>query len=145
MSKREQRSHAPDIEVTRIFTKTDKLICLPSRVHRDVSLGNIFLPGGSVDRAKLMDFEIAKSMDPSNATVIGTDFAGKYSYVSPEQVGLFGGWVDLRSAIYSLVLVPAAAAIGCGKKLDRGSTTAAMIAARQQALISLRCQPLFVR
>jgi hypothetical protein len=91
MSEREQRSHAPDIEVTHIFTKADKLICLPSRVHREVSLRNILLPGRSVDRAKLKDFEIAKSMDPSNATVIGTDFAGKYSYVSPEQVCLVGG------------------------------------------------------
>jgi hypothetical protein len=74
-----------------------------------------------------------------------TDFAAKYFCVSPGQVGLFGGWVDPRSDIYSLDLVLAAAAIGFGKKLDRGSTTAALIAARQQALISLRCQPLFVR
>jgi hypothetical protein len=42
MSEREQWSHAPDIEVPLIFTKADKLICLPSRLHRDVSLRNIF-------------------------------------------------------------------------------------------------------
>jgi hypothetical protein len=90
MSEREQRSHAPDIEVPLSFTKADKLICLPSRLHRDVSLANILLPGGSVDRAKLMNFEIAKSMHPSN--VIGTDFCGKYPYVSLEQsVCLAGG------------------------------------------------------
>jgi len=101
-------------------------------VHRDVSPENILLPGGSVDRAKLIDFGIAKSMDPSGVTVIGGDFAGKFSYVSPEQVGLFGGRVDLRSDIYSLGLVLAAAAMGFGKKLDMGSTAPTMIAARQR-------------
>ena len=101
-------------------------------VHRDVSPENILLPGGSVDRAKLIDFGIAKSTDPSGMTVIGGDFAGKFSYVSPEQVGLFGGRVDLRSDIYSLGLVLAAAAMGFGKKLDMGSTAPTMIAARQK-------------
>ena len=65
-------------------------------------------------------------------TIIGSDFAGKYSYVSPEQVGLFGGKVDLRSDIYSLGLVLAAAAIGFGKKLDMGNSAPSMIAARQR-------------
>ncbi len=102
-------------------------------VHRDVSPENILLPEGRVDRAKLIDFGIAKAMGPANATVLGGEFAGKYSYVSPEQVGLFGGEVDLRSDIYSLGLVLATAAIGFGKKLDMGSSPATMIAARQLA------------
>jgi hypothetical protein len=100
-------------------------------VHRDVSPENILLPDGDIDRAKLIDFGIAKSMDPSGLTIIGSDFAGKYSYVSPEQVGLFGGRVDLRSDIYSLGLVLAAAAIGFGRKLDMGNSAPTMIAARQ--------------
>ena len=100
-------------------------------VHRDVSPENILLPDGDIDRAKLIDFGIAKSMDPSGMTIIGSDFAGKYSYVSPEQVGLFGGRVDLRSDIYSLGLVLAAAAIGFGRKLDMGNSAPTMIAARQ--------------
>src|SRR6516162_1119114 len=101
-------------------------------VHRDVSPENILLPDGNIDRAKLIDFGIAKSTDPSGLTVIGSDFAGKYSYVSPEQVGLSGGRVDLRSDIYSLGLVLAAAAIGFGRKLDMGSSAPTMIAARQR-------------
>src|SRR3954452_881500 len=64
-------------------------------VHRDVSPGNILLPEGNIDRAKLIDFGIAKSTDPAALTVVGSNFAGKYSYVSPEQLGLFGGRVDL--------------------------------------------------
>jgi hypothetical protein len=101
-------------------------------VHRDVSPENILLPDGNVDRAKLIDFGIAKSTDSSSQTVVGSDFAGKYSYVSPEQVGLFGGRVDLRSDIYSLGLVLAAAAMGFGRKLDMGSSGPTMLAARQQ-------------
>ena len=34
-------------------------------VHRDMSPENILLPEGSIDRAKLIDFGIAKSTDPS--------------------------------------------------------------------------------
>ena len=45
-------------------------------VHRDVSPENILLPDGDIDRAKLIDFGIAKSMDPSGMTIIGSDFAG---------------------------------------------------------------------
>src|SRR5215471_13474536 len=101
-------------------------------VHRDVSPENILLPDGSIDRAKLIDFGIAKSMDPSGLTIIGSDFAGKYSFVSPEQIGLFGGRVDLRSDIYSLGLVLAAAAIGFGRKLEMGNSAPTMIAARQR-------------
>jgi hypothetical protein len=100
-------------------------------VHRDVSPENILLPEGSIDRAKLIDFGIAKSTDSAALTMIGSDFAGKYSYVSPEQVGLFGGRVDLRSDVYSLGLVLAAAAIGFGRKLDMGNSAPTMIAARQ--------------
>jgi serine/threonine protein kinase len=101
-------------------------------VHRDVSPENILLPGGSVDRAKLIDFGIAKSMASTSATLIGDTFAGKYSFASPEQVGLYGGQVDLRSDIYSLGLVLAAAAIGFGKRLDMGNSPATMLAARQR-------------
>jgi hypothetical protein len=101
-------------------------------MHGDVSPENILLPEGSVDRAKLIDFGIAKSMAASSATPIGDTFAAKYSFASPEQVGLYGGKVDLRSDIYSLGLVLAAAAIGFGKKLDMGNLPATMHAARQR-------------
>lgn len=101
-------------------------------VHRDVSPQNIILPGGKIEAAKLIDFGIAKSVDPGYLTLIGSNFAGKYSWVSPEQVGLYGGQVDQRSDIYSFGLVLAAAALGDSKKLDMGSSLATVIQTRQE-------------
>jgi len=46
-------------------------------IHRDLSPDNIILPEGDVDRAKLIDFGIAKSANPGDATVVGSSFAGK--------------------------------------------------------------------
>jgi hypothetical protein len=100
-------------------------------IHRDVSPENIILPQGEVSRAKLIDFGIAKAAD-AEATVIGANFAGKQAYASPEQLGLFGGHVDLRSDIYSLGLVLANAAIGFGKKLDMGTGLTEVLAKRAQ-------------
>ncbi len=98
-------------------------------VHRDMSPDNVILPAERLDRAKIIDFGIAKLTDPTSATVIGTDFAGKYSFVSPEQLGMFGGKVDERSDVYSLGLVLAAAALG--GPLDMGDTHASVIEARR--------------
>lgn len=89
-------------------------------VHRDVSPDNIILPGGQVARAKIIDFGIARSTQLGEGTVIGSGFAGKYNYVSPEQLGLGDGNVTGRSDIYSLGLV-LAEAIG-GRALDMGGT-----------------------
>ncbi|RAZ92481.1 serine/threonine protein kinase [Mesorhizobium hawassense] len=80
-------------------------------VHRDLSPDNIILPGGRVERAKIIDFGIARSAT-GGETLIGGRFAGKYNYVSPEQLGLYGGDVSEQSDIYSLGLVLAAALRG---------------------------------
>ncbi len=58
-------------------------------IHRDVTPDNIILPGGDPARAKIIDFGIARLAETQ--TVIGDGFAGKYRYVSPEQLGLQGG------------------------------------------------------
>jgi serine/threonine protein kinase len=60
-------------------------------IHRDLSPDNVILPGGRVDRAKIIDFGIARSSHVGGETLIGGKFAGKYNYVSPEQLGLNGG------------------------------------------------------
>ena len=103
----------------------DKLI-----YHRDISPDNIILVNGMVDQAKIIDFGIAKSAAAGDRTIIGNDFAGKFSYVSPEQLGMFGGEIDQRSDIYSLGLVLAAA--GLGHALNMGNSPASAVDARRQ-------------
>jgi hypothetical protein len=98
-------------------------------IHRDLSPDNVILPGGDIGQAKIIDFGISKLADPDAKTIIGTDFAGKYAYVSPEQLGMFGGQVDARSDIYSLGLVLAAAAQG--EPLDMGLSPISVVEARR--------------
>lgn len=81
-------------------------------VHRDLSPDNVILEEGSVEHAKLIDFGIAKSTKMGAGTLLQGQFAGKFNWVSPEQLGAYGGNVDGRSDIYSLALVTAAACRG---------------------------------
>ncbi len=97
-------------------------------IHRDVSPDNIILPNDNVTRAKIIDFGIARTTQ--HGTVIGSGFAGKYSYVSPEQLGLFGGDVTARSDIYSLGLVLAQALTG--KPIDMGGSQVEIIEKRRK-------------
>ena len=57
---------------------------------------NVIVPGGDVGRAKIIDFGIARSSYGRDGTIIGSGFAGKFNYVSPEQLGLFGGDVTAK-------------------------------------------------
>ena len=98
-------------------------------IHRDVSPDNIILPGENLARAKIIDFGIARS-GQGEGTVIGSGFAGKFSYVSPEQLGLFGGDVTAQSDIYSLGLVLAEAALG--KAIDMGHSHVDVIEKRRR-------------
>ena len=97
-------------------------------IHRDISPDNIILVDGEVDKAKIIDFGIAKS-SANEATLIGSGFAGKLNYVSPEQLGLAGGEVTAKSDIYSLGLVLAQAATG--KALPMGGTQVEVIEKRR--------------
>ena len=54
-------------------------------VHRDVKPGNIFLPAGDVDRAKLLDFGIAGWNVASQMLTAPGVRLGTLAYMSPEQ------------------------------------------------------------
>ncbi|HET9902540.1 MAG TPA: serine/threonine-protein kinase [Xanthobacteraceae bacterium] len=117
-------------------------------VHRDVTPDNIMIPlGADVARAKIIDFGIARSLQAGAQTVIGGGFAGKYNYVSPEQLGLFGGEVTPKSDIYSLGLVLVEALTG--RPLDMGGSQVAIIEKRRRVpdlgAIDMRIRPLIDR
>lgn len=89
-------------------------------VHRDMSPDNVLLPDRRLSEARIIDFGIAKDLDPSKATIVGEGFAGKLGYVAPEQFGDYsreiGPWTD----VYSLGLVILATALG--RDVDMGAT-----------------------
>lgn len=116
-------------------------------VHRDVSPDNVILPAGNAARAKIIDFGIARSTVLGEGTVIGGGFAGKYSYVSPEQLGLYGGDVGAPSDIYSLGLVLAEALTG--RPLDMGGSQVEVVEKRRRvpdfSAVDSRLRPLLER
>ncbi len=122
-------------------------------IHRDISPDNVILPDGLVERAKIIDFGIARTASVGGGTLLGGSFAGKYSYVSPEQLGLFGGDVTPKSDIYSLGLTMAAAIRGAPMNMSGSQVeviekrrtvpdlTAAGIPKQVQAILSKMLQP----
>lgn len=113
-------------------------------IHRDISPDNIILPFGDVTRAKIIDFGIARSTQMVDKTIIGSGFAGKENYVSPEQVGLFGNEVTAKSDIYSLGLLLFYALTG--RKLDMGGSQFQLVEKRRRVPdlggVDLRIRPL---
>jgi serine/threonine-protein kinase len=116
-------------------------------VHRDVAPDNVIIPGGDVGHAKIIDFGIARFTQTNDGTIIGGGFAGKYKYVSPEQLGLFGGDVTARSDIYSLGLLLVEALTG--RPIDMGGSQAQVVEKRRKLPdlggIDMRVRPLIER
>ena len=116
-------------------------------IHRDVSPDNIIVPRNDIARAKIIDFGIARSTQIGDATIIGSGFAGKHNYVSPEQIGLYGGEVNAQSDVYSFGLVLFYALTG--QKLDMGGTQFQLVEKRRRVpdlgAIDARIRPLLER
>jgi serine/threonine-protein kinase len=97
-------------------------------IHRDLSPDNVILEHGVVAEAKIIDFGIAKSSMKGDATLLQGQFAGKFSFVAPEQLGAYGGTVDARTDVYSLALMMVAACQG--KILNMGKSIVEAVRAR---------------
>jgi eukaryotic-like serine/threonine-protein kinase len=68
-------------------------------IHRDLKPSNLFLPGGLVDQAKLLDFGIAR-LGSTQVTRTGT-LLGTPGYMAPEQAR-GGRELDARADVFSL-------------------------------------------
>jgi tetratricopeptide (TPR) repeat protein len=69
-------------------------------VHRDVKPSNVFLVDGHVDRAKLLDFGVARTSSARTFTRSGA-LVGTPSYMAPEQARC-GHEVDARADVWAL-------------------------------------------
>lgn len=96
--------------------------------HRDLSPDNVMLRGNRIEDAVLIDFGIARAVDFGEGTLAGR-FAGKFKYVSPEQLGHYGGEIGPAADIYGMALM--IAAILRGTALDMGSSAVEAVEARR--------------
>lgn len=90
-------------------------------VHRDIKPGNILLENG-VERVKITDFGLARSIDDVRVTQAGRVY-GTPLYMSPEQA--HGERVDQRSDLFSLGSVMYA--MSTGRPPFRGDTGMAVL------------------
>lgn len=96
-------------------------------IHRDISSDNVILAGGAVANAKIIDFGIARTT--KGVTLLDGKFAGKYNFVSPEQLGLFDSNISEATDLYSFGLVMVNALRG--KPIDMNGTQVEIIEKRR--------------
>ncbi len=101
-------------------------------IHRDISPDNVLLEDGLLAHAKIIDFGIAKDLDPGAKTVVGDGFAGKLGYVAPEQLGDFDRQVGPWTDVYSLGLV--LLAVATGRNPDLGGSFVEAIDKRRRGV-----------
>lgn len=69
-------------------------------IHRDLKAHNILISGGKNPEVKIIDFGLAFFIDVEKQLQINCS-VGSFTYIAPEQTGLFQRGVDHRSDLYS--------------------------------------------
>ena len=116
-------------------------------IHRDISPDNVLLGDGELSKARIIDFGIAKDLDPGTATIVGDGFAGKLGYVAPEQLGDYGRELGPWTDVYSLGLL--ILAVARGQDLGLGGSLVDAVDKRRAGLdlsaVPLRLRPIIER
>jgi eukaryotic-like serine/threonine-protein kinase len=98
-------------------------------IHRDLSPDNILLERGRLERARIVDFGIAKNLNPAEGLVAIEGFTGKIGFAAPEQLGDFGGSVGPWTDVYGLGLM--ILSLSLGRKFNFGNVAEEAIARRR--------------
>ncbi len=108
-------------------------------IHRDLSPDNILLERGRLERARIVDFGIAKNLNPAEGLVAIEGFTGKIGFAAPEQLGDFGGSVGPWTDVYGLGLM--ILSLSLGRKFNFGNVAEEAIARRRAPIDLTLVQP----
>lgn len=80
-------------------------------VHRDLSPKNVFLPGGRLDQAMILDFGLVRWVRPDASQTASQSIVGTPYYMAPEQIrGVYD--IDARADLFALGVLLYQAAAG---------------------------------
>ena len=108
-------------------------------IHRDLSPDNVLLERGRLERARIVDFGIAKNLNPAHGFVAMEGFSGKIGFAAPEQLGDFGGSIGPWTDVYGLGLM--VLSLSLGRKFDFGGSLDQAIERRRAPIDLTLVQP----
>lgn len=108
-------------------------------IHRDLSPDNVLLERGRLERARIVDFGIAKNLNPAEGLTVIEGFSGKIGFAAPEQLGDFGGNVGPWTDVYGLGLM--ILSLSLGRKFSFGNIAERAIEKRREPIDLSLVQP----
>ena len=84
-----EREHPTIVETVALARRTAEALAYAHKrgvVHRDIKPGNLFLPGGAIDRLKVLDFGIARLTSGAGRLTRTGKVIGTPGYMAPELV-----------------------------------------------------------